>query len=106
MNSWADVKPGLLTDVGSVNVAERAYAESVLVVLLNVAVDVDELAARRHLEELSDLPESIIITEYLGGTSLNPTYRLFVEEKKLTTLLSFTPSFSLSLSQPKRLRLS
>ena len=66
MNSWADVKPGLLTDVGSVNVAERAYAESVLVVLLNVAVDVDELAARRHLEELSDLPESTIFFNILG----------------------------------------
>lgn len=88
------------------NIAERADAEAVFVVLLDVAVDVDKLAACRHLEELSDLPESIIITEYLGGTSLNPTYRLFVEEKKLTTLLSFTPSFSLSLSQPKRLRLS
>ena len=89
MNSWPDVKPGLLADVGAMDVAERADAEPMFVVLLDVAVDVDELAARRNLEDLSHLPTRLLV-KHRGCMGLNPTgqrKRLFQPSKLFKFLL-------------------
>jgi hypothetical protein len=44
-----------LTDISTMNVAESTKAETMFVILLNIAIDIDKFAKNGHLKNLTDL---------------------------------------------------
>jgi hypothetical protein len=55
LDTRTDVKSCSFADFRPVNVAQSSEAESMFVVLFDVTVDVDQLASRRNLKDLTDL---------------------------------------------------